>query len=314
MSQRAWAFVELGVAVAGLEAGLWLVSGRDAEPAVLAIALALGGVAYLSHRRRRRAGTTPDAARVGPGRAWLEALGGAACLVALTAVWVAALREPYDELRFAFPPGGSELAVWILRRVVYAAAQQLLLQLFLVPVCSEVAASEPLGGLLAAGVFGAAHLPSVTLALLTAAAAWAWIALYRRGRRLAPLVATHALLWIAAFAIVPDRLSLDMQVGIQAVESAAHYRTLDSELGREILRRVCAPEYFAAQGGTEAGFVRALYRDVLGRMPSDDEVGFWLRRLRIESRTEVAKKFVVSDELARIRRETGGRYRFPYRR
>ena len=314
MSQRGRAFLELALALAGLEAGLWLVRGREAEPVVVAIALALGGVGYLSHRRRRRQGRTPEPPRVGPGRAWLEALGAAACLVALTAIWVAALREPYDELRFAIPPGGSELAVWVLRRVVYAAAQQLLLQLFLAPVCGEVAAGEALGGLLAAGVFGAAHLPSVTLALLTAAAGWTWISLYRRGRRLAPLVATHALLWIAAFAIVPDRLSYDMQVGIQAVESAARYRTLDSELARGILRQVCAPEYFAAQGGTEDGFVRALYRDVLGRTPSDDEVGFWLRRLRIESRTEVAKKFVVSDELARIRRDVGDRYRFPCRR
>ncbi len=56
-------------------------------------------------------------------------------------------------------------------------------------------------------------------------------------------------------------------------------------------------EYFINRGGgTNAGFVQALYNDVLGRSAGPSEVAFWVNTLATRSRAEVAMGFLVSDE------------------
>ena len=315
MPQRGWAVVELGVAMAAAAAGLWLVSAPVGVWALLAGGVVAGTLGWLSHRRRRSAGGIAEAPRVPAARAWLETGIATALLIAAAAFVLALFREPYDELRLGIlvrPP--AELALWLGRRLVLAAAQQLVLQLFLVPVCGEVLTTTVGATALAAALFGLAHLPSPTLAVLTFVAAASWIWLYRRGRRLAPLVLAHALLWITGYALLPDRLTYDMRVGRAAVQAMPAFRMLDGTLGRTILREVTTPAYYERQGGTDAAFVRALYRDILGREPAEWEVAFWQEWLRHDSRVEVAKHFVVSDELQGIVREMGDRYRFPFRR
>ncbi|MFI5165770.1 MAG: DUF4214 domain-containing protein [Thermoanaerobaculales bacterium] len=315
MSQRGRAVIELGLAVAGAAAGLWLVPPRLGVRELLAAGLLAAALAWYSHRRRQTAGEAPAPPRIAAGRAWLEACLATLALVAMAALVFSFFREPYDEVRLAIvqrPP--AELAIWVGRRLVFAAAQQLLLQLFLAPVCGEIVGGTVMATSLAAALFGLAHLPSPTLVVLTFVAASTWIWLYRRGRRLAPLVVAHALLWIAGFAIVPDRLTYDMRVGRAAVAVRPGFRMLDSALGRSILREVTTPSYYQRQGGTDAAFVQALYRDVLGREAAPAEVAFWKRWLQHDSRIEVAKHFVISDELQGIVRTLGDRYRFPFRR
>src|SRR5262245_37586606 len=41
-----------------------------------------------------------------------------------------------------------------------------------------------------------------------------------------------------------------------------------------------SPEYYRRNGGTPVGFVRGLYRDVLGREPGRDEIPQWVNQLR----------------------------------
>lgn len=56
-------------------------------------------------------------------------------------------------------------------------------------------------------------------------------------------------------------------------------------------------EYFINRGGgTNPGFVQALYNDVLGRSAGPAEVAFWVNTLATRSRAEVAMGFLVSDE------------------
>ncbi|MCL6502049.1 MAG: tandem-95 repeat protein [Pirellulales bacterium] len=56
-------------------------------------------------------------------------------------------------------------------------------------------------------------------------------------------------------------------------------------------------EYFINRGGgTNAGFVQALYNDVLGRSAGPAEVAFWVNELATRSRANVAMGFLVSDE------------------
>jgi len=68
-----------------------------------------------------------------------------------------------------------------------------------------------------------------------------------------------------------------------------------------------SPEYFEKAGGTNEGWVGALYRDVLGRTPSTAEVGFWTNRLVTgTSRPSVTLGFLLSTE--RLSTVVGGYY------
>lgn len=73
----------------------------------------------------------------------------------------------------------------------------------------------------------------------------------------------------------------------------------------QILAGIAASEeYFQRVGGTSDGYVRGLYRDVLGRIapPSQPEVDYWIARLGIAprgaqaARADVALGFALSDE------------------
>jgi Domain of unknown function (DUF4214) len=62
-------------------------------------------------------------------------------------------------------------------------------------------------------------------------------------------------------------------------------RTLASILG--------SPEYYAKSGNTPDGFIHTLYRDLLGREPTESEFAFWLRRMYHQDRTDVAYAFLM---------------------
>jgi autotransporter-associated beta strand protein len=59
-----------------------------------------------------------------------------------------------------------------------------------------------------------------------------------------------------------------------------------------------SPEYFTLNGGTNAGFVQALYRDILNRSASATEVAFWLTPLQgsAANRLAVALALLTSQE------------------
>ncbi len=60
---------------------------------------------------------------------------------------------------------------------------------------------------------------------------------------------------------------------------------------------IASDEYYQRSGGTRSGWVTALYRDVLHREPSADEVSAWGRALaRGETREQVALGFLLSTE------------------
>lgn len=60
---------------------------------------------------------------------------------------------------------------------------------------------------------------------------------------------------------------------------------------------IASPEYWATNGGTSADWVRALYRDVLGRDAGSSEVTGWVAALdRGATRTQVSLGFLLSTE------------------
>lgn len=64
-----------------------------------------------------------------------------------------------------------------------------------------------------------------------------------------------------------------------------------------------SPEYVDRNGGTDVGFVEALYRDLLGRDPAGDPAGlsYWVGQASTRGRPAVAHAFFQSDENRRAR-------------
>jgi hypothetical protein len=60
---------------------------------------------------------------------------------------------------------------------------------------------------------------------------------------------------------------------------------------------VSSPEYFFDQGGSNSGFVRGLYQDILNRTPSAAEMQIWVNALNSSiTRAQVAMDFLMSLE------------------
>jgi hypothetical protein len=59
-------------------------------------------------------------------------------------------------------------------------------------------------------------------------------------------------------------------------------------------------EYFHRVGGTMPAFIRAVYRDVVGRPPTPGELRFWLRRANIQSRQDIANEILAQNPGAGI--------------
>jgi hypothetical protein len=304
--------IELAGAVVLLAVGLWAPLSRASQAVAGLAAVGFVWLGVLSWRRRRRTGVESVVPRVPAARAWLEAAATTLLMVAGIVASAAVVREPYETVglgALALPL--PALLLWACKRLAWATAQQLALQLFIWPLCREVLRSDGAGLVVAAGVFGLAHLPSPALTVATFVGAMVWIALFRRGGRLAPLIVAHALLWYVGHTVVPDRLSYTMLVGSRAAVELPRFRALASVENRAILRIVTTPEYFAAQGSSNRGLVTALYRDLLGRAPAEPEIQYWVSRMSWEPPTEVAKKFVEGEEMRNLRQRLGDTYRFP---
>ncbi len=321
---RLAAAVELAVVLAAVGVGLWVPGIDGSSPAAVAILLVVGAVMWRSHRRRTASlegqrGTVGGCRRAGRSGgalgAWAEMAGITLLVMVAVGGWLAVVREPYETVRPLGPSQpGMPLVLWLARRLALAAGQQVALQWFLGPVLLELAGRPWAAVTLGAGVFGLCHLPNPFLLVVTSVISCVWLVHYLRHRRLAPLVLSHLVLGTFAYVAVPERFLGNLHVGVSAVETWPRFRSLGETHSRQILRVVGTQAYWQAAGGTPEGFVRALYRDILGRVPAAWEVAFWVDRMAWEPAIEVAKKFVVSDELASLREELGEGYSFPLRR
>ena len=308
---RARAGLELLAVVGLLELELWHL--RAHGPAWLNVAIygVIVATLLLSDRRRRLAGVRPPEGQMGPARAWGESL--AACLalsliLAGAALLVGDSNETFEFIFLQKPP--LKLLTWLVGKFLAALAQQLALQMFLWPVCFELTRSKGGGMALAATIFGLIHLPSPTLVAITVVGGLAWIALYRRSGRIAPLVASHMILATLAHGGLPERMTYDMRVGLTATADLRRFADLaDPKVragnrrlkeNRGEMARYSTDEYFRAQGGTAEGLIRGLYRDILGREASEAEVAGWAARKGGSLRDDIPATFLGSDEYAAI--------------
>lgn len=320
--ERSRAVAELLTVVGLLEAELWYLRSQGPAWVNVLVYAAIVAVLWLSRERRRKAGLVTTFVDVGARRAWLEVAGAA--LILSTALMVAArlVGDANETFEFVFldkPP--LKLFNWLVGKFGAALGQQLALQMFLWPACFEVTKGRASGAILAASIFGLIHLPSPTLVAITTLAGAAWIFFYQRTGRLAPLVLSHMILATLAHGGLPERLTYDMRVGSTATADMKRFRELNDPRIRVInrrlkdhrasLRRYTSPAYYDAQGGDLPGFVRGLFRDLLGRPATDADVAFWAARKLAKPLDEIPSILLASDEYARIvegrRANAGGR-------
>ncbi len=307
-SNRPRAALELAVVLGLLEAELWSLRGWAPPWFNVTVYVLLVATIALSVLRRRGE-LVPSVVK--PRRAWLEA--SAACLILSTVLMVAAwfVGDRNETFEFVFlqkPPG--KLLVWLVGKFAAALGQQVALQWFLWPVCLELTRSRSSAMALAASLFGLVHLPSLTLVAITLIAGLAWIALYRRSGRLAPLVASHMILATLAHGGLPERLTYDMRVGMTALADHGRFAALEDPKVRQINRRLkenradlrhfTSDAYYQAQGATDPALIRALFRDILDRPATDADVAFWQAQKFAHPRDQIPSIFLASDEYAHL--------------
>src|SRR4051812_31307536 len=56
-----------------------------------------------------------------------------------------------------------------------------------------------------------------------------------------------------------------------------------------------APEYYSGAGSNPVGFITRLYTDLFRRVPSAAELNYWVGRLYIESREDVADELLIQN-------------------
>lgn len=301
---------ELLIVFGLLESYLWVFRAMRQPVLDVAVFAAIAVVAGASYWRRQGLQREEGDPRSDRGRAWTECLVTTlvAGLAILALSW--ALNDPYEhvQLRFLVDLQSDRAARQVVIAPLTIVSQQVLLQLFVWPVCRELVRIPVAGAVLAAGLFGIAHLPSLPLTALTMAAGLMWIVLYARSRRIVPLFVSHAVLVGLVYGALPERLTFDLRPGVSAAKNLDVYRILNRPDTREFLTRAASPEYLAGAGGTAAGVVGALHRDVLGRAPTAEEQVRWTAWLAQRSPVELARRLMRSDEFRRAAREhEGGR-------
>jgi membrane protease YdiL (CAAX protease family) len=303
--------LELLVVVGLLESELWFLRGSG--PAWLNVIVygVIVATLGLSFDRRRKLEIGSNPVKVGVVRSWREVLVVSTVLSTILVIAAGFLGDSSETFEFVFldkPP--LKLAQWIVGKFGAALGQQLALQLFLWPVCFELTRNRAVGTLLAAAIFGLIHLPSLILVAITFIAGSAWIVLYQRTGRLAPLVLSHMILATLAHGGLPERLTYDMRVGQSATADRKRFEELNSpkyrlairrlKENRANLKRFTSQEYFESQGNTLPGFIRGLYLEILNRPASDADVAYWTNLKLPNPRVEIPTFFLSSDEYAQV--------------
>src|SRR5262249_24098874 len=150
---------------------------------------------------------------------------------------------------------------------------------------------------LAATIFGMLHLPSRTLASVTGASALVWIGLFRRRGFFGPLIASHVLLAMLAYAALPDRLSLRLRVGVCARDDLAHWGAVEAPGAQACRGELVAPGVVGRLwGGDAAACVQELYRLIFGRPATPREVRSGVSALGRWSPGRLAAVLMTTDE------------------
>jgi len=154
-------------------------------------------------------------------------------------------------------------------------------------------------------LFGVLHLPSLLLVTLTMVAAAAWIGLYTRSRRLAPLIASHVLLFTVAYGALPHRLTYHMKVGVSTNDERVTYAVLDKPEVRAWLNAMddVSPGLDRPRVGTrDDALIRWLFEEILRRRPTRSEADRWSDALDQWTPIQLAEILFTSEEYRDLHR------------
>lgn len=286
---RRWRVAILLAVVLGLvELDLWVLRALPSE-----ILRGLNYSALVVAVWRLRAHAPPPARPIlGATRAWSDStlvtlLFGSALVVAAWNV---------GPFHVSFGDSTTDCMRSIATKFVVVAAQQFALQSVLDAGVRQLLPSSTWSCLVAAALFGVTHLPNAPLVALTIVAGSAWIQLYRRGGRLAPLIASHFVLAVLAHAALPEEWIQDMRVGARFVEHVASRTIPHDSATKSLFEEVTSQEFYRNAGGTDSGFISALYREALGRSAAAEELTYWVGKFENHTRRDIARLVLASDE------------------
>lgn len=210
---RTWSFVEIVLIVGLIEYYLWFLKGTSYKLSKNLTVVSIVALVGLSAWRLRL--HWPRKAALVP--TWGKMLLGSSILagIMLLAAWGLGVinTEAYSD--FWAKIIGDQ--TWFKRKLGTVVAQQLALQLCLLPACVQFTNSRWGGILLAAGLFGLIHSPNPYLMLLTVFGGTFWCWVWLDTRRLAPLICSHLLLAVLAREYCNDAL-YNMRVGQKTLE------------------------------------------------------------------------------------------------
>jgi membrane protease YdiL (CAAX protease family) len=106
---------------------------------------------------------------------------------------------------------------WLAVKLPTVVVQQVLLQIFLLPLVLEIVGRPGIAVLLCGAIFAFIHLPNTWLVLLTFSAGTIWCGLYLRHGRIGPLAASHYVLAIVAASAFNVHV-LSLRVGAECRE------------------------------------------------------------------------------------------------
>lgn len=300
--------IELIVLVGAVVIDLWFLRGLANPISELPAICLVVGVLWISIKRRGGLRQILSIRKESSGKAWLEMV--AATTVSATGLLLlgSALRGSYDEIPLKIVQTGVlGFGLWIGQHLVWAAMQQGILLLFLRPVIGDIVRGSIAASVATALVFGVLHLPCLILFISTFFLGLLWMALFTRNGRIIPIIVSHAILSAIAFAAIPPQWNCELLVGVMAQRKAPQYRALKSPQTRIMLETVTSRDYFSSSGGTDRGFIKSLYRDMLGRVPAEPEVEHWISLMSHGySRNRIAVEFAGSREFRDLTSKTSG--------
>lgn len=293
VSQRSSAVLGLLVVLGLLELDLWYLRALETDTPR---GIVYGLIAFVMWLTRRTRGGKAAAGKSTRSllRAWSETFGGStvAGLALLATSWLMGGTGSFPQRT------ADEFLSWIGCKTAAVAAQQIGLQLFLLPTLYQLTGRKWTALLASAIIFGLLHLPNVLLVALTILAGGLWCWLYQRMGRLLPLIVSHVLLATLAHAAFDEHLIYDLRVGAKLLPRLEREARLRSEGKLETVRALSSEAYFAKHGQDQRAFVTALYGDVLQRRPEPAELDYWTAKLRYHSRADVVIRFLTGTEFA----------------
>lgn len=137
---------------------------------------------------------------------WIAPVGAAVAGLVLLAAWRWHTLRP--------PAGGTEVVANVVLSLVWAFAQQFLLQSFFFLHLEYLLRSGRRAVIAAALLFSSAHVPNPVLVPVTLVGGLILSEVFRRHRTLYPLALAHALVALALAISVPETVLHDMRVGL----------------------------------------------------------------------------------------------------